>query len=422
METTLAFKKQMLLILFCLVNSKTIAQTLSSPYSIYGIGDIETRSYNRTSGMANTGLAKSSSHFLVDNNPASLVGLERSVLLVDIAFDGKFVNFSGTPINQYNSKSRELFSVKRFSVSEKINSYWATSIGFRNFSNVSYGFRGTKQVDGLAELSDVNYDGSGGLNDFYWSNAIKLNKNFTIGVKSSLIAGSIYKTETIYDDNISSIIETSQQDYFSKLKFEGGLIYTADINKKWNLSLANKFSFKTGLNYERRINVLENDNTIINDKFIKKDKFFLPNAFAFGLQLKNKKAFSLLVDYSFENWAALKVKQLGYSYTDKHRLSIGAEIAKMSDSYWVKNSEKKYYQFGAFVGNSYINVKGNQINEFGVSAGKGGYLNKNLLYALALEAGSRGTINTNLIKENYFRFSIALSYRTFLNSKGYKYF
>src|SRR5882724_7551310 len=81
------------------------AQNMNSPYSIYGVGDIDFRAYNRTSGMASTGLALPSSYYIVDNNPAAIAGLVRSFYLVDGAVVGKSVKYSGDPINAGNSTS-----------------------------------------------------------------------------------------------------------------------------------------------------------------------------------------------------------------------------------------------------------------------------------------------------------------------------
>jgi hypothetical protein len=55
------------------------AQTNNSPYSLLGIGDIDNDFYNRTSGLANTGIAYRSDRFLLNNNPASFSALTNQV-------------------------------------------------------------------------------------------------------------------------------------------------------------------------------------------------------------------------------------------------------------------------------------------------------------------------------------------------------
>ena len=82
--------------------------------------------------------------------------------------------------------------------------------------------------------------------------------------------------------------------------------------------------------------------------------------------------------------------------------------------------DTRFFQVGGFIDNSYLSVKSHQIREFGVTLGYGSN-HRNLLYNLSLELGQRGAISDGLIKENYFQFTIGLSYRDFLFSKGRKY-
>jgi hypothetical protein len=64
-------------------------QNNSSPYSILGIGDIEESYFNRTSGMANTGIAYRNKNYLTHNNPASVSELQEQFFMVEAAARGK---------------------------------------------------------------------------------------------------------------------------------------------------------------------------------------------------------------------------------------------------------------------------------------------------------------------------------------------
>ncbi|MDT9081499.1 hypothetical protein RSW80_26085, partial [Escherichia coli] len=68
-----------------------------------------------------------------------------------------------------------------------------------------------------------------------------------------------------------------------------------------------------------------------------------------------------------------------------------------------------------------LQISNKSVNEFGITAGMGGVLGRNLIYTLAIEAGQRGTTQQNLIRENYGQLTISLSYRDFFLSKGRKY-
>jgi hypothetical protein len=180
-------------------SAQAFSQNMNEPYSIYGIGDIDSRVYNRTSGMAGTGLATSSSFYLVNNNPAALSGLARSFFIFQVAAIGKTVQYSGEGINQANSQNKDLW-LKGINLAVKLNKFWASGIGFRQFSNVNYKFSGVKNVIGSGQTYSAEYEGDGGLNDYYWANAFSVGKHFSIGVKSSIMARNINRTEILVDD------------------------------------------------------------------------------------------------------------------------------------------------------------------------------------------------------------------------------
>src|SRR5258708_21968090 len=109
------FKKDIFFVLAIslFVCIKAGAQNTSSPYSIIGIGDIENSYFNRTSGMANTGIGYRNSHSLVGNNPAGFSALENQFFTGEIGIRGKLVNYSSNPINADNNTSTDI-TIKRF--------------------------------------------------------------------------------------------------------------------------------------------------------------------------------------------------------------------------------------------------------------------------------------------------------------------
>ena len=398
---------------------EAFSQTMNSPYSLYGIGDIDFRTYNRTSGMASTGLALSSSFYLIDNNPASLTGLTRSFYLVNISATGKSVQYSGTPINTDNSNHKD-FWIKRFGIAVKLNNIWASSIGMSQFSNVNYKFQGTKSAEGSAATYIANYEGDGGLNEYYWTNAVSLGKHFSLGLRSSIISGAINQYEELSDETLQSVIKTKQQDYFGKLRFQAGVLYSTALSKNWDLSLGGRFAPKTKMISERTVTVTENDVAIVEDKFVKNDRFYLPNTYAAGIAFRHNKKTTFTADYTYEDWSSLHIKEQGWALISSNRISAGVEFSKQQK---IQNQfvEHRYFQLGAFLNNSYLQIRNKPINEIGFTAGMGGALSGSLLYTLAAEVGRRGTTQANLIKENYVQLTIGLSFRDYLFSKGRKY-
>ena len=309
--------------------------------------------------------------------------------------------------------------MKGISLSVKVNKFWASSFGFNQFSNVNYDFAGVKQIEGSTSEYLVLYQGNGGLNDYYWTNAFSVGNHFSIGVKSSFIAGSINQTEIISDPALSTTIQTTQQDYYYHLKFEYGAIYNTALNKKWDFSIGGKFSNKTAMPADRTLTATENGATVVNSQYISSNNLALPITAGLGIALSHNKRNTWAADYTFENWSPLNILGNGWQLVNSNRFSIGYDISREIKKFGKMRTESSL-QFGAYFNSGYLNVSNTQISDFGATIGTAGNL-RNILYNVSLDIGSRGSKQNDLIRDNYFQLTIGLSYRDFLFSKGRKY-
>ncbi|HTL08849.1 MAG TPA: hypothetical protein VL307_11345, partial [Chitinophagaceae bacterium] len=105
------------------------------------------------------------------------------------------------------------------------------------------------------------------------------------------------------------------------------------------------------------------------------------------------------------------------------RASVGVEVSNKKSYFNNVLFEKNYLQDGAYYGQSYLDIKGEQLHEMGLTFGYGVNSKKNLVgLHLGLDIGQRGTQQNGLIKENYVNFTISVSYRDFWRTRGAKYF
>ncbi|OQP54354.1 hypothetical protein A4H97_23010 [Niastella yeongjuensis] len=396
------------------------AQNLSSPYSAYGIGEIQDQDPDRSSGMGYTSTALlATPGFLINKNPASLIGLERSLAQVDLALIGKTVTFKGDAITTDNNKAKDLV-IKRISVSAKINKHWASSIGFKPYTLVNYSYTAQKSIEGSNATYTGLYDGNGGLHNIFWNNAFAVGKHLALGLRSNFIFGSINQIETLQGVTLSTPIISQITNYYSGFRFEGGAIYGNRISKNWKFSVGGKVTTKTDLDVSKTLTVQEGTSVVESNKDLGDDKFTLPWQYDAGIALVNKGRTTFTVDYSRANWNGMNPGGTTWTMVDRDRYSAGVQFSNQVQRYGLV-AEKSYFQAGLFTGQSYLQVKGQQIKEMGATLGYGGYVSRGLAFHLAAEGGTRGTMANNLVKETYFQFTLALSYREVLYSKGRKY-
>lgn len=397
---------------------KVCAQNTSSPYSIIGIGDIENSWFNRTSGMANTGIAYRNDRYIILNNPAAVSDLQSQLFIVELSGRGKFVTYSGKSIT--SNLSGKDFSVERLSVGTRINKWWGTAAGVLPFSTSNYAFSGTKSLQGTNSTLPATYDGSGGVNRYFWVNGFRINKNLSAGINTSFLGGSLTQEEALLSSDLSTALFTTKNIYIRNWYLDYGLQYHAKVSKKWDVNLGATYAKKTALKAQYSALVKDQAGDTLSNRVIKNNFFTLPNTTGFGIALIKDKKLTFLADYRFQDWSSLNIRGLNYSLKNSSRYSVGAEYAKHNE-YRNISYETFNLQAGVFYNRSYLDIYNEQLIDKGFTLGAGVNSKRSALsYTFSLEYGTRGS-QVSLIKENYASFTIGISYKDFWYTRGKKY-
>lgn len=410
-------------ILLLLTANCVYSQNTNSPYSILGIGDIETNYYNRTAGMANTGLAYRNDRYLINNNPASYTALQQQFFSFELSGRGQFINYKGTPLDGTSASGKD-FAIKRISVATKINKWWGSAAGLMPYSTANYEFSSFKNIQGTNATVPVVYDGSGGVNQVYWSNAIEPINHLSLGVNAAYLFGSLSQTENLTTDGLATTLTTARQVFLKNFHFTYGMQYYLTLTKKWDVNIGGIYSPGHNLASDATVVVTDNGTQLssVTDNEAATN-FRLPNSSGVGFSITKNKKYTFSADYKYHAWSATHYSGLNYSLKNSSRTSVGFEISNKKSYFNNVLFEKNFIQAGLYYGQSYLSIKGQQLNEMGLTLGYGINSKKNLLgLAIGLDVGQRGTQQAGLIKENYVNFTLTVSYRDFWRTKGAKYF
>jgi hypothetical protein len=399
------------------ISSKSEAQNVSSPYSIIGIGDIESSYFNRTSGMANTGIAYRNDRYILINNPASLSDLQNQLFMIEASARGKFVTYSGQSLTS-NLTDKD-FSVERLSIGMRITKWWGSSMGLLPFSSSNYAFSGTKDLQGSNSSLPVQYDGTGGLNRYYFANGFRITKNLSVGVTTSYIAGSLTQQDSLISSDLSTALFTTKNIYIRNLYLEYGLQYHIPLSKKWEVSIGATYANKTNLQAQYTALVKDEKGDTLSNRTLNNTFFTLPNSTGIGIAVIKDKTLTFLADYRFQNWSSLNINGANYALVNSNRYSVGVEYSKQKE--YLHNAYEIFnLQAGIFYNNSYLKVYNQQINDKGFTLGAGVNSKRSTLsYNFSFEYGIRGT--KSLVREQYTGFTIGLSYKDFWYTRGKKY-
>ena len=386
---------------------------LSSPYSRFGLGDISTGSPNTIlKGMGGISNAISGRTILNPNNPASYADLDTLSFVFDAGFYIKTANFSTSKLTEKGSNA----SFDYAGIGMSLARWWKIGLGIMPYSNREYNVI-TEHHD--LGAYNIDFQGDGGVSKVFFANGFKVTKNLSVGVTASYIFGTLVDNTTIYYPDSTYFLngKRSIDMRISDFKFDYGLMYKLPISS-CDVTLGFTYSQGSNINSKRDMfirnmfkgygNLAENP---VDTLFYKEGeivKITLPHGFGGGVTV-GKKGWLVGADFNWAGWKGFEMNGVNDSLQNSWNIAIGGSYKPESTSI-SKYYKKITYRAGFHFDQTYYNIYGQSINKFGVTIGLGLPVPRSLTsFNVALEVGSMGTTNNNLVKETYFNISISMS-------------
>ena len=233
-----------ILFLFLLSLSLSVGAQVStsSPYSRYGVGDLQLGGFSKNLGMGGLGFAISQPYNVNFTNPASYSAITLTTFEAAGSASMYELHDASSP-HAYQYNADVAYLAMGFPLKAK---KWGFSFGLLPYSNVGYNIA-DKQTN--AYSGDVEYhlyEGSGGLNQFYMGTGLSLGKNFHVGVNASFLFGTIDQLRRVeYPSNAYYNAKVTEETIVNDFYFSGGVLKIFD-----SLSIAKSDSIVL---FEKRI-------------------------------------------------------------------------------------------------------------------------------------------------------------------------
>jgi len=398
-------------ILFLSIFFSSEAQNVSSPYSILGIGDVDTKDFGRYFSSGNASIARRDATSYNFSNPASLTSLPFKTMHFDIAMRGKSSSFAFQGIDTATSITKD-FIFKRATMAFKVSKKTGIAFGLRPYSSVNYKFQKDKVIlDGNTSYTKY-IEGYGGINQFYASAGTELNKRLSAGITTSWLFGSLQRTTLYSGSSISLGILKHETDFYTGAIFQGGLQYYSLPGRKWRHQLGLTTSVSTGLSGELTTEYIENDISIKSNTETGRN-FKLPITVGIGYSAVSKDRLTLSVEGNFYNWSYQKVDYSNSFTYPAFRLSAGMDYSfkRVVNNVLYNNMsyEKSYISWGINIENSYLRIKNNPLWDYSFSLGGGLNITRNISVYTGLEVGIRGNKALDQIKEEYTQYTFGFT-------------
>lgn len=290
----------------------------------------------------------------------------------------------------------------------------ALSFGLLPYSNFGYEFKNQSQKVDTFSVDQI-YAGEGGLNKAYLGYGIGLGKHFSIGVNMSYVFGNLKETKATEFTNYVGFLnsKTVNNNAIGGLNFDLGLLYVTSINDKTKLTIGYTGGVKSQLN--TKFSQLSTRFQTVNDADFTADttnfknevegNLTLPSNHNFGFSIEKLNKWLIGADLRIANWSEFKKSGSSDVLNNTWGFSVGGQITPNANA--VTNYLKLMdYRMGINYDKSYVAIGNRDIDVKSLNFGLGFPLvsSRSAFYKInvATELGVRGTLDNNLVKENFF--------------------
>ena len=401
--------KKLVVVLFVFCGLSAFAQLgTSSPYSRFGLGDLQGNAFPVYNALGGGVTALSSSNSVNPSNPASYTSFRANSFLFSTGGMHKTTQLQNSTDKQVVNNSAFSHLTIAFPISSKLGA----SFGMLPFSDIGY----TLNARDTVVNADMIYTGDGGLSKVYFGGAYEPFKGFSLGINASYLFGGLNRRKKLdYDDESFFDSRSNSSINLKGYYYELGLLYKKELANEKELSFGLTANNNSTLRAKRTniVETISGENEIVKDtasNVVEWGEVTLPNYISTGLMYRDGEKWLLIADYSMQNWADYTLLGESDDLSNSMRLSGGLQYTPEFNSV-TKYYKRMQYRLGAAYSNTPLTLNDTQLKEMSVSFGFGIPVKKSRTkYDVSLTLGQRGTTDNSLIKEQFVKFGLSVSY------------
>lgn len=433
-------KLSLLLSLTLLVSVLTFGQnapSVNSPYSRYGIGNINSTDFAALQSMGGISSAYNNPYQLNITNPASLSYLSYAVFETGAYAEYKSLSSQSTlkPVGNWSGNISHFalgFPLKnqlnRLSERKKSPFANAMALGLMPYSKVGYDIQSTSVLQDIGQVT-YQYIGEGGSYQAFLAASTRY-KGLSIGGHLGYIFGNSRNDRTVFFNDLDyAFSDILREEYsMSGFTFRLGAQYQYIIGKVEgeNVKEANKrprLTFGVHGNTVNSIDISSNTISARTNNFYtgsaldtilssseSTGRLKLPSELGIGVVYSKLFHWKIGADYKMTNWSSYENPLNPENLENSWRAAIGGEYIPNSTSY-NKYGQRLRYRGGIYYGTDPRVVSGEQLINMGATIGIG--------FPLRLPRGVPSFVNLglevgqltapDLISENYFKINVGFT-------------
>lgn len=394
----------------------------NSPYSVFGVGEVDEPTSAANMAMGGTGLTTTSGFFVPTLNPALLV---KNRVLGGYRYVGLNIGMNGNLKTIQNATTAQQdfgMNLSNISVAFPILDKWAMGVVMRPYSQVTHNvrFSTNSTIPGSNDRATNEVKSSGGLSRVSWSNSVLLGKNVFLGVEAFHTFGVILR-DTTTQLTFNNVTSNEAIRYTNRTSVGGsglriGAVWQQKIAKKWQMNTGGTWETSRALTgeYLRQLsNVADNGTGFVlsapaDTLLLTEGRITLPQRIGGGISLESPFHWVFAIEYykTFWNQYRNNTDPAQGLLQNSDKLAFGIEWLPKANS--TRYFDQVFYRIGYARQNTPYVINGTRIRDNSFTAGFSlplGFRSPSYV-DIGMALGRRGTTVSNLIQENYWKIQV----------------
>ncbi|SDI71201.1 hypothetical protein SAMN05421846_11251 [Chryseobacterium taeanense] len=400
------------------------AQNLSnSPYATYGIGDVK---YDNT--IETTSMGGISTAFISDftsnfnfANPANNANFELTSIKLEATNEN---NYFKTDYNNTKSTKHSTY-LSNISLAFPLSPKLKMGLSYQPYSSKSYEIVHTDYNEETGVTIGNRFKGSGTLNTAQIALGYKINDKFAVGARANYYFGNLYDLNELAASNAELINGYETKNSIRNFNFTLGASYqnlNTSTDRKLTIGATTTFGntsnmvteYLNSTYYYSDVGRTVKANESIIEQKSTNSKNLLPVKASVGVGYGEDNKWFLSLQGDYKKGESIAYFGQSLDLQDSYRFSAGGWYLPNYNNFRSYFS-RIVYRYGAFYEKGSLQIAGQNINKFGVTAGvllpfKNSSITRMSGLEIGLEVGKRGTLKNNLINQNYVNLKLGFNF------------
>ena len=353
-----------------------------SPYSIFGLGELEKEGNAYNKSMGGTGIATRNKRFINYTNPAAVTARDTLSFMADFGVEQKNTIYKQGDLRSANNT----FNIHNFVMTFPIYRSSAFMVGLTPFSDVGYDFSSVEEnQDIIGNTGNISYysRGTGSVYQTFIGAGVTFWKRLSLGAEYIYYFGNIDKiTRMDYLNTSYRSVRTGSELAVRGSTGKFGIQYEQNLGGDVSMIIGATYRMSAGMkgystNYRYATQSSVLDTLQYNVDTLAYSNLSFADEIGVGISLKGGDKWHAEFNYLKSGWENSGLdKAQGFSAVGNYKFSATASQSFRVGFEFVPNrNDIRYYmrrcayRVGAYYDQAYYKLNGNNVNSMGITLG-----------------------------------------------------